>query len=310
LVIVVRIVLGIPSRNALGNYPWTTGDNDVEQGIVARMQTNHKDTGPIPRNQRLAVFARWLVCLFLAVHCSSLFGCKPNKRYDLIEAELRTRERELNDTRIALEQARSLKRAYAQQTAVAEPAAPNAPTYIPVKEITLARGTGGVFGESASGEDGLMVVVVPRDEDGTAVKVPAKLEIAAWDITPAGLKNPIGNWTVPAEKVRPSWRSGFISTGYFVVVPWQTRPSTDRVRVAVRLTTLDGRVFEADKDIYVKLGGALPVNPPTLQQTPVVPTPPRPREPLFPDPLPSGVEQLPPPNATPERGAKLERPEK
>jgi len=276
------------------------------------MQTNHKATGPIPRDQRLAVFARWLVYLLIAVPFASLIGCKPNKRYDLIEAELRTRERELADTRTALEQSRNLNRAYAQHATGAEPAAPNAPTYVPVKEITLARGTGGVFGESASGDDGLMVVIVPRDEDGAAVKVPAKLEIAAWEITAAGLKSPIGNWAVPAEKVRPTWRSGFISTGYFVVVPWQTHPSTDRVRVLVRLTTLDGRVFEADKDIYVKLGAGAGVNPPALQQTPVVPTPapPRPREPLFPDPLSPGVEQLPPPSMTPERGAKLLPPEK
>ena len=42
-------------------------------------------------------------------------GCKPNKRYDLIEAELRTRERELADTRAQLEQAKNLNRAYVQQ---------------------------------------------------------------------------------------------------------------------------------------------------------------------------------------------------
>jgi hypothetical protein len=269
------------------------------------MEPNQQDTEPIPREPRLAALARWSVCLLVTIHFTLLIGCKPNKRYDLIEAELRTRERELADTRTALEQARNLNRAYAQQSVGAEPTPPNAPTYVPVKEITLARGTGGVFGESATGDDGLMVVVVPRDEDGAAVKVPARLEIAAWEITSAGLKNPIGNWSVPAEKVRPTWRSGFISTGYFVVVPWQSHPSTDRIRVAIRLTTLDGRAFETDKDIYVKLGAGSRVSPPAVQQTPVVPTPARPQEPLFPDPIPSGVEQLPPPTATPDRGARL-----
>ena len=121
-----------------------------------------------------------------------------------------------------------------------------------MKEIALARGTGGVDEDGVPGDEGLMVVVVPRDEDGAAVKVPAKVQIAAWEITPAGLKNPIGTWDVPAEKVRPTWRSGFVSTGYFVAVPWQTYPSQEKVRVAVRLTTLDGRAFEADKDIIVK----------------------------------------------------------
>jgi hypothetical protein len=272
------------------------------------MHTKHKTIGPIPREPRLAVLGRWFVCIICVSHLAFLFGCKPNKRYDLIEAELRTRERELADTRAALDQARNLNRAYAQQATGVEPPPPNAPVYVPVKEITLARGTGGVFDEGTSGDDGLMVVVVPRDEDGAAVKVPARLEVAAWDITPAGLKTQIGNWAVPAEKVRPTWRSGFISTGYFVALPWQTRPSSERVRIAVRLTTLDGRAFETDKDINVKLGPGPRTGSPDLQQTPVLPTPPanpsRPREPLFPDPLPPGVEQLPPPVVPPERGGR------
>ncbi len=116
---------------------------------------------------------------------------------------------------------------------------------------------------------------------------------------------------MPAEKVRPTWRSGFISTGYFVAVPWQTYPSTEKVRVAVRLTTLDGRTFETDKDFSVKLSQTPRVGgQPGLPYTPVMPgpRPPGPREPLFPDPLPPGVEELPPP--TPERGAKLLPPEK
>jgi hypothetical protein len=276
------------------------------------MQTNHKAAGSVPRDQRLPVLVRRLCCLLFAVLFPFSNGCKPNKRYDLIEAELRTRDRELSDTRAALEQARNLNRAFAQQTAAgAEPVASNAPVYVPVKEIALARGTGGVFGEGPTGDDGLMVVVVPRDEDGAAVKVPARLEIAAWDITPAGLKTPIGNWAVPAEKVRPTWRSGFISTGYFVAVPWQTHPGSEKVRIAVRLTTLDGRSFETDKDINVKLGSAgSRVNPSGPPQVPVAPPPVRQREPLFPDPVPPGAEELPPPVGTPGRGVKLVLPEK
>jgi hypothetical protein len=228
-----------------------------------------------------------------------------------MEAELRTRERELSDTRAQLEQAKNLNRAYGQQSPNATPVSAHAPAYIPVKEIALARGTGGVDEDGVPGDEGLMVVVVPKDEDATAVKVPARVDIAAWEITPAGLKNPIGTWSLPAEKVRPTWRSGFISTGYFVAVPWQTYPSQEKVRIAVRLTTLDGRAFEADKDIFVKLCQTPRLGPPGPPFTPIPSGPlgPRPREPLFPDPLPPGVEELPPP--IPEaRGAKLLPPEK
>jgi hypothetical protein len=248
-----------------------------------------------------------------AVACLLFASCKPNKRYDLIEAELRTRERELAETRLALEQARNLNRAYVQQqqhAANTSAVTPTTPVYIPVKDITLARGTGSLDEDGVPGSEGLMVVVVPRDEDGSPVKVPARLQVAAWEINPAGLKTPIGEWSVSAEQVRPTWRSGFISTGYFVPLRWQTIPSTERVRIAVRLTTLDGRAFETDKDIVVRPATSMPVDPPLLPSTPVMPRPPGPREPLFPESLPPGVEELPPPADPPARGVKAGPPEK
>jgi hypothetical protein len=250
--------------------------------------------------------------LFLLTVSTFSTGCRPNKRYDLIEAELRTRERELADARVQLEQAKNLNRAYVQQQQPqATPVSATAPVYVPVKEIALARGTGGVDDDGVIGDEGLLVVVSPKDEDGAAVKVPARVDIAAWEITSAGLKNPIGTWSLAPEKVRPTWKNGFISTGYFVSVPWQTYPSSEKVRVAVRLTTLDGRAFESDKDITVKVCQTPRLGPPGM---PVLPAPlgplgPRPREPLFPDPLPPGVEELPPPMSE-IRGAKLLPPEK
>jgi hypothetical protein len=252
-------------------------------------------------------------------------GCKSNNRYDLIEAELRTRERELTDTRAALDQSRNLLRAY--EAAQQRGAAPSGPqpggVFLPVKEIAIGRGTGGIDDDGVPGDEGLLVVVVPKDEDGSAVKVPARALVAAWEITPAGLKNPIGSWNISADKLRPMWKSGLISTGYFIAVPWQTPPSMDRVRVAVRLITTDGRAFEADRDVNVRPplpprgggGNVLPYPQPSGPSGPGVPTIPMPpggRQPLFPEmpppgvpsAIPPGTEELPPP-APVDRGARL-----
>jgi len=286
---------------------------------------------PLSATRRLSVAGALVLTLTLTVSLI-LAGCKPNKRYDLIEAELRTLERELADTRVALEQARNLNRAYAQQSPqAAVPVAANGGTAaVVVREITLARGTGGVDEDGLPGDDKLMVVVVPRDTDGTPIKVPGLLQIAAWEVSTAGIKTPIGQWTLTPEQLRPTWRNGFISTGFFVTVPWQTYPGTEKVRVAVRLTLPDGQAFEADRDITVKLVqtpriGLPPVGPPSVGPVPVGPPPVGPplvgpppvappgrssapalgpgRELLVPDPLPPGVEELPPPR--PERGARL-----
>jgi hypothetical protein len=253
-------------------------------------------------------------------------GCKSPKRYDLIEAELRTRERELAETRLQLDQSRNLLRAYeaAQQRGPAPGPQPGG-VYLPVKEIAIGRGTGGVDDDGQPGDEGLMVVIVPKDEDGSAVKVPARALVAAWEITPAGLKNPIASWELSSDRLRRTWKSGLISTGYFVTVPWQTLPSTDRVRVAVRLITTDGRVYEADRDVSVRppfppRGGnvlpypqsADPPSTPVNPGVPTIPTPPGGRVPLYPDrpppgvppAIPPGTEELPPPEPV-GRGAIL-----
>jgi hypothetical protein len=282
------------------------------------MQTTHL---PHERLQPARTFAalRSLVCVLLAATCTLQLGCRANNRYDSIEAELRTRERELADTKAALDQTRNLLHAYeASQRPVPATGPQPSGTVLPLKEISLGRGTGGVDEDGLPGDEGLMVVIVPKDEDGSSIKVPGRVLIAAWEITPAGLKNPIGSWDIGAEKLRRTWKSGLISTGYFVPVPWQTPPSLDRVRVAVRMVTADGRAYEADRDVTVRPplanrggnGNVLPYPQPAIPGI----APPSVRPPAFPElpppsglePLPPGVEELPfPKTTTSERGARL-----
>jgi hypothetical protein len=271
-------------------------------------RTHNPDAAAAPPGRARAALR---LCV-LAAAALGATSCKPNKRYDLIEAELRTRNRELAETQAALEQTRNLNRAFEQQLGQnAQPGAPapaaGVPVCIPVRDIALGRGTGGFDDDGCPGDEALMAVIVPQDYDGSAVKVPARAVVSAFEVLPNGLKNPIGNWDVPAEKLRPTWRSGLFGSGYYVVLPWQTFPTTDRVRVVARLTTLDGRAFEVDRDVMVRpMPGRVPPGTP-FPTTPVVPPG---REPLLPGPAPSGVppqvEELPPPRTTSsDRGARL-----
>lgn len=234
-------------------------------------------------------------------------GCRPNKRYDLLEAELRTRERELAEARAALEQSRRLNEAYGQSRCAQPPASgsnlPATSLYIPVKRITLARGTGGLDEDGRPGDEALMVVVAPQDEDDAAVKVPGRVDVWLWEVTESGQKRFLGSWAVSPEQLRPAWRQGFISSGYFLRLPWPRYPQQQTVRIAVRFTTLDGRVFEVDRDIRVQ-PIPLPTGADPVAPTPYSPGSPVPVQPLFPEPLPPGssvppVEELPPPVEAP-----------
>jgi hypothetical protein len=269
------------------------------------MDANHTPPTFASRSRRTRGAALLLfACALLAA------GCRSNNRYDLLEAELRTRERELADARAALDQNRNLLRAYEQSQRPAPPGSGAPGPFLPVKDISFGRGTGGADEDGAPGDEGMVLVIVPKDEDGAAVKVPGRAVVAAWEVSPAGIKTPIGSWDVPADKLRRTWKSGLISTGYFVALPWQTIPTSDRVRVAVRLVTSDGRAYETDRDITVKPPsgapprGVLPMPQPAVPGLGVPRLPSSGREPLFPDPLPPGAEELPPPSPT-GRGARL-----
>ncbi len=171
---------------------------------------------------------------------------------------------------------------------------------------------------AAPGDEGLMVVIVPRDEDGSAVKVPAR-----------ALGRGVGNHTG-----RPEEFNWLVGTQLRAASPHlekrvDSAPVTlsrcrgkrclprDRVRIAVRLITTDNRAYEADRDVNVRppfppRNNVLPYPAPvpgtpipgTHPGTPAIPTvPPGGRQPLLPEKpppgvppaIPPGVEELPPP---------------
>lgn len=249
-------------------------------------------------------------CLLLPASCLLFTGCrglgKPDKRYDLLEAELRTRERELLEARGELSRAGLLAQTYQRQNPgcaapVGEPAFHG--NGIPLQNITLASGTGGIDSDGEAGDEAFQVVVVPKDEDGSPVKVPGVMTVSAFEITREGLKKSIGRWEVPPEQLRKSWRAGLFSTGYFVPLQWDQIPCSDRVRVVVRFTS-GGRDFEADKDVTVRPPGPTqPLEPGIVPVTPPSPSRPPPEVPELPPPkglipaTPSSLEELPPPGA-------------
>lgn len=261
----------------------------------------HPPDGPTARRP----VRRWAgpLCVLLLAGCRGLG--KNDQRYDALEAELRTRERELIETRAERDRLKQLADLYGRSAPVPPGAWAGGPVFhpgtdaptLPVRSVELGRGTGGVDEDGRPGDESLMAVVIPRDDDGTAVKVPARVTVLAWEVSPQGIKTPIGKWEVGPDQLRRTWRSGLLSSGYFVPLQWDKAPCTERVRVAVRLVTLDGQGYEADRDVTVRPlpgVGPGPTGPATIPP-PAVPLP-------RPD-VPPGAEELPPPPGRP--AAKL-----
>ncbi len=197
---------------------------------------------------RRAAIARSLLVLSLVAA-----GCRAH-RSDLVEAELRTKERLLRETQAELNRTRSvnevLERDFMSRQQ-GQPLADNSGTVSP-KDIILASGTGGIDDDRLPGDEALLVVVVPRDEDGQPVRTVGVLTVAAWEIMPGGVKVPLSTWEINATDLRRAWKSGLLGSGYHVTLNWKKPPTASRLRVAVQLTLADGRVFEADKDISIR----------------------------------------------------------
>jgi hypothetical protein len=236
---------------------------------------------------------------------TALAGCR--QRSDLVEAELRTRERELRETRGELASTHALNEALENtlrdQRACRVPGGHSASSPL-VKDIQLGRGTGGLDEDRIPGDEALQIVLVPRDVDGSPIKAPGSLRVTALEISSEGLKTPLSTWEVSADKLRPTWRNGLFASGYFVVLPWKTVPQSERLRVVAQFTPLDGPTFEAEKDVSIKLlaephrhdlipPSAPPpagLTPPTPLTPPTSLPPPTPVEttPIVPPPVPVG----------------------
>ena len=229
--------------------------------------------------------SRWRRLVLLGGVVCLVTGCRAITRspYDQIEAELRTRERELSEARTQLQNSKQLNDAYARTPRGLAGGEGRLP-FQPLKDINLGSGSGGVDNDGQPGDEALQVVVVPRDEDNSAVKVPANVTVLAFEVAKNGTKAAIGRWDVTPDMLRRTWKGGLFATGYYLQMQWDQLPAYERVRIQVRMETLDGRVFEADRDITVRvLPGGNRENCPPPPAVPGVP-PGRPT-----------IDELPPP---------------
>jgi hypothetical protein len=191
-----------------------------------------------------------------------LTGCR-SARQELLEIELRERERQVEELKAkagvlesecrALEaELEAVQRQLAKEQTVRDKPA-SAAALVFVKRVTLGRLTGGFRKDpKATYDDALQVLVEPRDADDSVVKAPGSVRIEVFEISPQGLKTRLSQWELTPRELRGTWDAPLIGgPAYRVTLPWKAVPTTDKIRVVVRFTSLDGVVFEAERDVTV-----------------------------------------------------------
>jgi hypothetical protein len=137
-----------------------------------------------------------------------------------------------------------------------------------VAQITLHPAlTGGIGVSDRPGDEGLLVVVEPRDFGGNIINAPGEISVALLDPAVSGEEARLARWDFPAAQTQGLIRTG-AQQGIHLRLPWKTTPAHDRLKVFVRYTTRDGRKLQAERLISVAVGSppgqreAIPDTPP------------------------------------------------
>ncbi len=151
----------------------------------------------------------------------------------------------------------------------------------PVAQITLHPAlTGGIGTGVRSGDEGLLVVVEPRDFGGNIVNAPGEISVAVLDPALSGEQARLARWDFAAAQTEGMIRTGS-QPGIHLRLPWASTPAHDRLKVFVRYTTRDGRKLQAERLIAVAVNGPPPVPREVLSEADAAQTASRPQRPQW-----------------------------
>jgi hypothetical protein len=121
-----------------------------------------------------------------------------------------------------------------------------------VAQITLHPSLTGGIGGGNAGDEGLLVVVEPRDFAGNIVPVAGETSVALIDPSLTGEEARLARWDFSAAQAERAIHAGS-EPGIHLRLPWRSAPPHDRLKVFVRYTTRDGRKLQAERIIAVAL---------------------------------------------------------
>lgn len=188
-------------------------------------------------------------------------GCR---QCELVEAELRTQTERVDNLQnllaareshiAALESALGERDAPPSGAALA-PAAPLVAS--PVRRLTLGMLTGGRDLDANGVDDGIGIVLQPRDAEGDIVKSLGRAAAVLSENHPDGPRV-IARWDIEPEILRQAWRRGLFGEGYQVILAWNRPPTNDKLQLLAVFTTPMGQTFQAEREVDVSLRGRPP----------------------------------------------------
>jgi hypothetical protein len=115
------------------------------------------------------------------------------------------------------------------------------------------RCTGGIDLDGMPGDDGLSVLIEPRNAQGQFVAQPAAVSIVLLDPLERGDRARFARWDFDRSAAQRMMKTQGLDRGLHVRVPWpDVPPTTDRLHLFVRYTTDDHQTMESDREILIR----------------------------------------------------------
>jgi len=114
--------------------------------------------------------------------------------------------------------------------------------------------TGGWDADGRRGDEGITVLIEPRDSAGRLLRVAAPIGVVVVDPALPGEDARLARWDLSAQEVAESFVQMPSHTGILLHLPWREKvPIHSRLHLFVRLITSDGRKLQSDLPIQVEL---------------------------------------------------------
>jgi hypothetical protein len=119
--------------------------------------------------------------------------------------------------------------------------------------------TGGISSGDRSGDQGLLVVVEPRDRQGRPIDAPAEVNVALLDPALPGDMARVARWDFTTAETAGLFRRTNAGGAMHLAMAWpKDPPKHNKLHMFVRYTTADGRKVEVNQPVEIALPGDAP----------------------------------------------------
>jgi hypothetical protein len=125
------------------------------------------------------------------------------------------------------------------------------------KVVLNRRLTGGFNADRRLGDEGVMVVLEPRNEADELVRRAGHIAVAVIDPQLSGEESHVARWEFESHEAMQYFRKSALGEGYHLDLRWPSSPPDhERLMLVAQFTSPEGKKFEVSQSIVVDLAAA------------------------------------------------------